>query len=281
MNLSLLGLVKTFAFPSIIAVSAVAALFGFWLRAKEDDREFEDVVDIFVASLCGSVIGGRVFEVIFSAGRFLGEPLSVFTFWSHPGFSTWGAVFGALASSYYLLRKKRLSVLKFFDYFTFGIGLALPLTFIGHVVSGTYYGMETSWLWGVSTPLALERRHPTAILGFIAFSAIFLVLFKLSRRSHAPGFLFFLTFSLFSAAYFSLELLRGDNFSYDRKLLNLVMALLAFLLFSTLFYIRLKRSLLDDLSLVIGSSGLFIRGAGKALASVLPKRQRVPHLRRR
>lgn len=265
-------------FPLVILLSLICAAAVVWRRAREDDLEFDDVLDISIVFLISGLLGGRFLEIIFSLNRFLGESFAFFTFWSHPGFSIWGVLSGGFLGAYFILRRKRLGVFRFFDYLACGLSFAIPIIFLGYILSGIYYGAETSWFWGVSTPQAFGKRQPVALFGLILTICLLVLILRLSRRSHAPGFFFFLWISGFSLSSFFLEFLRGDSFSPERKIANLVTSLIFFIGSTMLFYIRLHRSPREDFGRVFEKSTVFLESLGKISREFLTKIKRLPKI---
>lgn len=276
------GPITIYTFSLILVLAFFLALYATWTKAKEDECEFLDIADIFLATFLAGLLGGRVLEVLVTWNQFSRDFLGIASFWSHPGFSVWGAIIGGGVGSTLLARRKRLNILKVFDYLSYGAGFALPILFLGHALSGSYYGKETSFFWGISNVTIFGRRHPTAILGFVLFLTVFLAISKLTKRSHAPGFLFLFELCFFSLIIFFLEFLRGDVPTFDRKLVNIAFSLVAFSTSLNLLYLLSKRSIKGDVQLVASATfktpGLIFH----LIAKILPKKKRVPlKLRRR
>lgn len=138
----------------------------------------ERAEDIFFYTMIFSVIGGRLFYILFYNPLFyLSNPLSVFAVWEG-GMSIHGGIFGTFVSLLYFSKKDNIPILNLTDLFSLPAGLGLAFGRLGNFVNQELVGTVTSSPLGVVFPLYDDqRRWPVVLFEGLKNLAIFNVLF--------------------------------------------------------------------------------------------------------
>lgn len=245
-----LGPFTFYTFNLFLILGFLLALYFIWRKVGEEVEDEEKIFDILFLVLIFGLLGGRLVEGILSWQAFGFSIYRLLAFWAYPGFSAWGAFLVAIIALFWICRKKPLNFFKIFDYLVFGLAFFLPFVFLGHFFAGSYFGSQTDFFWGVFVPGLLGRRHPTAIIGFFASLLFLFAVYRLGSKKHFPGATALLFFVLFSFFSFAIEWLRGDSLYLERRTANLIFSAVAFVVSASLFYLKSKRNIGQDLKLV-------------------------------
>lgn len=142
-------------------------LFGYWYlnKFREDLKMTKDQIEnLFLFFMILSVIGGRVFYIVFyNPGYFIDNPLDVIRF-DKGGMSIHGGFFFGLVTLWYFSKKYKFSLLKLFDIFAVPLALALSFGRLANYVNQELVGRITTSGWGVVFPMHdNELRWPSTL----------------------------------------------------------------------------------------------------------------------
>jgi phosphatidylglycerol:prolipoprotein diacylglycerol transferase len=148
---------------------------------------------IFYATL-GIILGGRLGYVFFYEPRILNNPLDVFKLWEG-GMSLHGGTLGVLLAIWWMVRREKLSFLRFCDYIACVVPLGLCFGRLANFVNGELWGKVTTVPWAIVFPSGGPfPRHPSqlyeAFLEGPVLFAILAFLFWKTRARYQPGMLF-------------------------------------------------------------------------------------------
>lgn len=120
-------------------------LYFFLIKLKEVKIRFAlntDKIENFIFYVViFTVIGSRLFEVLFYSGEFfLKNPLEIFAIW-HGGLSFHGGLFGFFTYSFYFCKKNKINYLEWLDYCSIPAALGLTLGRIANFLNGELYGL--------------------------------------------------------------------------------------------------------------------------------------------
>jgi phosphatidylglycerol:prolipoprotein diacylglycerol transferase len=209
-----IGPVTLYTFGVFVLLAFFVAVFIIWFFGRREGFEEEKILDtILVTSIMG-ILGGRIFW-------FLGHPhlfsvLSFFRIFRIPGFTFLGAVFGGLIGLFWYSLRIKWNFLKFADIVILGLSFGEGIGRIGCFLSGTAFGRQTYFYWGVSQVGLLKKRHPVQLLESLSCFLIFYVLFKLKTKRRFAGFLVFSYFFLLGFEKFLLEFLKEEGVYWGR-----------------------------------------------------------------
>jgi phosphatidylglycerol:prolipoprotein diacylglycerol transferase len=200
-------------------------VFGIWLaisRAKKSNIKVETIIDLAITVLISSIVGSRVFYVVFHLEEFEGR------FWDiinpiHPGgdigiagLSMVGGVVLAILSGLAYLYLKRLDVWKVADVVSPSFILGLAIARIGCFLNGCCFGKPTDSSCGVVFPLdspagytfPYVHIYPTQIFSSIGAVVVLVVLLLSERYKSFEGFTFWFMLILYSVNRFILDFFR-------------------------------------------------------------------------
>lgn len=197
---------------------------GVWLsvlRARRVGLEPERVVDLAMVILASSVIGSRLFYVVFHWWEFTSNPWDVInpfrgSEWGVAGLSMFGGVVLALACSLLFLWRKRLRVLPTLDVIAPAFPLGIFLTRIGCFLNGCCFGKPCSCPWAIVFPADSPpgsvyphaSLHPAQLYASLCGLIIFLLVLYLERFKRFDGFTTGLTLLFYCPARFGIDFVR-------------------------------------------------------------------------
>jgi phosphatidylglycerol:prolipoprotein diacylglycerol transferase len=213
MHPRLFGFVKSYG-----VMLDLAFLAGIWLsvrRGKRRGLSSEAIISICFGILVAALVGSRAYYVLTHLDR--QDPwYQIFFFWDG-GLTFYGGILLAIATSWYMARRRGIPFLQLADVMAPAIALGLGIARIGCFLSGCCFGLPTGAPWGVcfpaGSPAALHLGgvpiHPTQLYSSAAGFAIFGSLLLLERfRSGPRGVTFARFLVLYGAARFVIEIWR-------------------------------------------------------------------------
>lgn len=209
----------------IFALGFVIAYFFIYHLAKERklDLTKEDVADFIFYIILGTVIGARIFEILFyNLKYYLANPLEMIAIW-HGGLSFHGGLVGAALAGYLFCRKKRLSFYDLADICVIPLALGLFLGRIANFLNAELVGRITDVPWCVKFPHNEGCRHPSQLYESAKNLFIFFVLYNIRNKKLKKGILFWSFALLYSTLRFFIEFVRAPDPQLGLLLFNLTM----------------------------------------------------------
>ncbi len=198
---------------------AIAVALGIWYAAREARRRGLDpavVTDAATSILVAAFLGARLYYVAFSQPTYyLAHPLQILAVW-HGGLSVHGALLGGFLAGLWYIRRRGLEFWTFADVIAPGLVLGQTVGQIACLLNGDTYGRPTTVPWAITftdpramAPLGVPL-HPIQVYELLAYLAVFLVVWRVSRRATRPGTVA-LTYAVgYGLARFAMEFFRGD-----------------------------------------------------------------------
>ncbi len=209
--------------PFTLRTPGLALLGGLWLGLEMASREGvrrgidgDRIYALGLYTILAGAAGARLAFVLVNLGMYL--HLSP---WTQaigailaPAGGTeiaWIGALSALGVAVFLARRWKLPLLVLVDAFAPGIAVCAIGIGLANLLSGDYYGVETSAPWGIE--MGAARRQPTQVLFVLTAIAIFFILRRLGRDPAArdPGFLGQVLLVALSLAILLIEPLREDS----------------------------------------------------------------------
>lgn len=197
----------------------VAVVVGAWWSAREARRKGLDPALVYdFASFGGlaGLVGARLYYVLLSQpGYYLARPLEILAIW-HGGLAVHGALLGGLLAGVWFIRRRGLSFWRFADIAAPGLILGQTVGQIACLLNGDTYGKPTTLPWAITftdpramAPLGVPL-HPIEIYELLAYLAVFLLVWRVSRRATQDGAATLAYAVGYGITRFGLEFLRGD-----------------------------------------------------------------------
>jgi phosphatidylglycerol---prolipoprotein diacylglyceryl transferase len=201
---------------------------GLWLahrRAATKGRAYQDMLlDLALWLVPAGIIGGRVWEVMWTWSNYADQPWEVFALWNG-GMSIQGNVLGGLVAAVIFARRRQIRLWELLDVLAPGVLLGQAIGRIGCLTSGDAFGRpiaEVPW-WPQWLGVVYHPESPAAFYfgstplipaealeGLADFLVLGLLLWYTPKRE-VPGRVVLVYAIAYSAVRFSLEFLRADS----------------------------------------------------------------------
>ncbi len=195
----------------VIGFLAAYFIVNYLARKKELPLSKDDVADFIIYTILGTVLGARLFYILFyNLPFYIENPFELIAIW-HGGLSFHGGFIGAALAGFYFCKKKRIHFYDLADIMVIPVALGLALGRIGNFINGELYGRITDVSWAVKFPDAEGFRHPSQIYESIKNLMIFFTLWSLKDKKLPKGFIFWLFITMYSALRFIVEFFREPD----------------------------------------------------------------------
>jgi phosphatidylglycerol:prolipoprotein diacylglycerol transferase len=188
----------------------VAAIVGVWLFNRELGRSGlpRDAVDAARWGVVGGLAGAKLLWTLEFSG---GQPVADLLF-SRGGLSWFGGLIGGFGSGLWILRRRRLPIVR-------TLAAATPALAIGHAIGrvgcflvGDDYGRPSDLPWAVAfpdgRPPTIVPVHPTQIYEALALAAIAVLLLRWRRARVPDAIVLGRYFILAGSTRFAIEFIR-------------------------------------------------------------------------
>ena len=196
---------------------ALIILFGFLvsillvsLDSEKRGLSKDSVLDIALWGMVSGVICARIYYVLFSLDEFRGDWLGIFRIWEG-GIAIYGAIIGAVLSTFIYCKKKKLNIFNTFDVCCVGLLLGQAIGRWGNFTNCEVFGRPTDFLLGMSingnTPV-----HPLFFYESMWSFAGVILLAILRNKKKKNGQIFFGYVLWYSAGRLVLEGMRDTRY---------------------------------------------------------------------
>jgi phosphatidylglycerol:prolipoprotein diacylglycerol transferase len=184
--------------------------------------------DLVFAAVIGGLLGAKLYYVFL-----MGD---ITTLWSRGGFVFWGGLIGGIAAVMWVIRLKKLSIMRIADVGGISIAAAYAVGRTGCWAVGDDYGRPWNSpfavqfpdgappstagnmhaLFGIPVPAGVSPQtvlsvYPTQLVEVVLGFVMFLVLWRLRDHDHAEGWLFGVYMVLAGIERFAIEFLRAKD----------------------------------------------------------------------
>ncbi|HYF93521.1 MAG TPA: prolipoprotein diacylglyceryl transferase [Symbiobacteriaceae bacterium] len=231
---------------------------GLWLahrRAAPKGRAYQDmIVDLALWLVPAGVVGGRVWEVIWTWRDYAAQPLQALALWNG-GMSIQGCVLGGLVAALVFGWRRQVRVWELLDVLAPGVLLGQAIGRIGCLTSGDAFGRpaaEVAW-WPQWLAIVYHPESPAAwfygatplipaeaLEGLGDFLVLGLLLWYVPRRE-VPGRISMTYAILYSLIRFGLEFLRADSLLVGGLKVAQLLSIAAMLVCSVLLAMQYRR----------------------------------------
>lgn len=205
-----LGFVQIPTYFLVISLSISALLVFLSVRVDKFFIDRKLAFNVAIILMISGFIGGRLLHVFYEEWDYYrNDPRLILFFWNGGFVYFGGLIAGWLAVWAYCIYKK-MSFLKWADFFAPILSLSHALGRIGCVLSGCCFGTYCTLPWSI------EGRHPTASYLVFGELLVFAIIYKLEKINQAKeipaadGTLFFKWVFLSSFLRYCVEFYRDD-----------------------------------------------------------------------
>ncbi|GAB4331034.1 MAG: prolipoprotein diacylglyceryl transferase [Calditrichia bacterium] len=252
-----IGPLAVHSYGLMLAISFVVGIFLASKLAEKRGIKGDEIVNLGFVIIVSSVIGARLFYVLFHLDEFRGR--WIYTFWPVQEDGTvglgglillGGVIFAFIAGALYI-RRKKMRFLPVADSLVPGLAFGIFLTRIGCFLNGCCFGKACDLPWGVVFPehspagavLPGIHLHPTQLYSSAYGLIIFFILIFLEKREKNDGLLLGTFLVLYGISRFTVDFFRyyeSQMFLFAGLDFNQVVSLLMLIAGATLLYFRLK-----------------------------------------
>ena len=223
-------------------------------RAKRFGLKEDDVYDVMIWLIPCSILGARLYYVLFQLDYYLQHPDELFAIWNG-GIAIYGGVIGGILAVWLVCRRKKIPVLAMMDDLSCGLLLGQIIGRWGNFMNREAFGAETDVFcrMGLTAPDGTTIYvHPTFLyeslwnLGVL----LFLLWFDRKGRRRFDGHCVALYFLLYGIGRFWIEGLRTDSLYIGGTGIRVSQALSLVLVIASavlLLYMRKRPFSPDDL----------------------------------
>lgn len=235
-----IGPIPISSFGLFLSLSFIASFFLVWRLLRAWDLDEEKILDLFLLTFFGALLGARIFFILQNFSTFGWGIDKWFLIMKYPGLEFWGAFLGGWLALFIFAGKLKEDFWQMADLFAPGFLISLILGDIGCLLSGCYAGVLSNFL-GVHLVGVVGSRFPVQAAEALLLGLVLLQVWPLAKKFHFRGKIISLTLIFTGAVKFILSFL-SSNESSDR-----VLSLMIFVLGMLIFYKAGKRSFINDL----------------------------------
>jgi phosphatidylglycerol:prolipoprotein diacylglycerol transferase len=208
------------------ALAYLVGFFGCWAYASalvRNERLWgdtphptpESIIDLVLYAMIGTVVGGRLGEVIFyEPSYYVAHPLEIFAIWQG-GMSFHGGMIGVLLAVGYFAHRFKISFLTIGDIVSTVCPFSIFLVRIGNFINSEIWGRRTDVPWAVVFPdVDSQPRHPSQLYEAASEGLLLLLVLAIFARNGAlkrPGLLSGLFLAGYALARTAMEFFREPD----------------------------------------------------------------------
>ena len=187
----------------------LSALYGM-SRAKIDGVTQDDILDVTLVAVISSVIGARIYYVVFYGGY--NSLYDLVAVWKG-GLAIYGAVIGGIVSIIVMALIKKIPSLRLLDIGASSIILGQAIGRWGNFVNAEAYGYETDlpWRMGIGSGAGAIFVHPTFLYESLWNALGFVLIWSLYKKKKYDGQMFLVYLTWYGFGRMLIEGLRTDS----------------------------------------------------------------------
>lgn len=164
---------------------SLGMVLGILLATKEAKRRGiseDDLSDILLVSLPLSIIGARLYYVIFQWDYYKNNPIEIINI-RGGGLAIYGGIIAAYLAAYFMSKKKKINFLDITDLTAPSLALGQAIGRWGNFINMEAHGTETNLPWAVI--IDGKSYHPTFLYESLGNFIIFIFLLYYSRKKQS------------------------------------------------------------------------------------------------
>ena len=241
----------------IASAFLLVSILGF-RSAEKNGIKIDDLIDYIIFVLPASIIGARLYYVIFSddIATYLKDPIEILRIWNG-GLAIYGALIAIVITSFLVGLYKKQNFLKILDYAAPFILLAQGIGRWGNFTNQEAFGSNTFLVWGMTgnkIKVYLETLresgmtsvnpqipvHPTFLYEFLWCVVGFAILMILRKYKKNNGEMLLMYFFIYGLGRFWIEGLRLDSLYWGNfRVSQVLSAIMVIISAGLLAYLRL------------------------------------------
>lgn len=217
-EIPILGGLRIYTYGVLVALAFLIGILWTAREAKIAGVKPEIIMDLSFYIIVAALVGSRLLYILIDHRRYWESPLDVLKIWEG-GLVFYGGLIGAIVTSFFYLRRKKMPFLLTADLFMPGLALAHAIGRLGCLAAGCCYGREAHGAFFSiifpQTPFSLAPAgvplFPSQLVESLVELLIFFILVTVRKRKRFPGQIFLVYLVLYSISRSVLEVFRGDS----------------------------------------------------------------------
>lgn len=222
----------------LISIGIVLGAFIAMKRALKEKISDEKILDMLLIVIPSSIIGARIYYVIFNWEYYSGDILRMINI-REGGLAIHGGIIAGVIAGYFYCRHHGLSFVKMADICAPSIILGQAIGRWGNYINQEAYGRPTNLPWGIMVNGV--KVHPTFLYESIWNFLVFGFLIAYDKRKKFEGELILFYGMLYSIARFFIEALRTDSLMMGPFRVAQLMSIVMIIVTGILIYIGRHR----------------------------------------
>lgn len=192
----------------LIATGFLLAILISYRRAHIFSISKDDIVNFALFMMPVSIIGARLYYVIFSWSLYKNNPVSIF-YTRNGGLAIHGGLIAGIIVAVFFCRRRKIRLPDMADLIFPSVALAQSIGRWGNFFNSEAYGVQTSLPWAITVNGA--KVHPAFLYESLWCLLIFFILIFITRHRKFPGQIALLYLLMYSFERFFVEELRTDS----------------------------------------------------------------------
>lgn len=233
-----IGSIKIYLYAIFIIISFAIALYICKKKSGIYKIFFEDILQLGIFIIPISIIGARVYYVLFNLEFYVQKPIQIFNI-RNGGLAIYGGIIGGIITCIIFCKIKKKSLLDLLDYIAPSLALGQAIGRWGNFINGEAYGIKTNFIlrMGIIENGEYIEVHPTFLYESICDLIIFFILLYIQKKRKYKGQITYLYFMLYGLIRAIIENLRTDSLMLGNIRISQVLSISLFLIFGgILFY---------------------------------------------
>jgi phosphatidylglycerol---prolipoprotein diacylglyceryl transferase len=214
--------IGNFFIPTYGTLVALGFLLALWVTlrlARRTKLPVEPITNLAIYCALAGLVGAKLFMILFDLPEYWSGRTPLFSLGTLQAAGVYqGGFLLALVTAILYIRHNHLPGLQTCDIFAPGIALGQAIGRLGCFAAGCCWGVECHRPWSVTfrnleahdltgVPLG-QPVHPTQLYESVADALIFIFLYRMISKRHAPGAILGWYLALYSTARFGIEFFR-------------------------------------------------------------------------
>ena len=216
----------------LITLSFIIAIIALKKNDGKYGIKYSDILDLSVLIIPISLIGARLYYVIFNLDYYLDNLIQIFNI-RNGGMAIYGGLIAGVVLIYFFCKKRNILIPDLLDYIVPYLALGQAIGRWGNFINGEAYGTQTNlpWKMGIYKNGNTQYVHPTFLYESISTFLIFILLLKISKNRKFKGELVCIYITLYSFVRIIIEGIRIDSLMLYNFRISQIISVVLFVAF--------------------------------------------------
>lgn len=232
-----IGNLKIYWYAICIIIGILISL----LLCKKDDGKynikFDDIIELIIIILPISIIGARVYYVLFKLDYYKENILDIFKI-NNGGLAIYGGIIAGIVVTFIFCKIKKIKFLDMVDYLAPYLPLGQCIGRWGNFFNIEAYGTETSNLFrmGIIEKGKYIEVHPTFLYESFCTFLIFIYLFNIRNKRKYEGELTFKYLFIYGIIRATIEGIRTDSLMIGNIRISQILSIITSVIFGIIIF---------------------------------------------